>query len=58
MIAPKPTVGASACFGDAPDQTIGNNGIDSTPTLIINGTKSAALSWPDLEAALKAAGAR
>jgi protein-disulfide isomerase len=39
-------------------ETIGNNGIDSTPTLIINGTKSAALSWPDLEAALKAAGAR
>jgi protein-disulfide isomerase len=39
-------------------ETIGNNGIDSTPTLIINGTKSTALTWPDLEAALKAAGAR
>ena len=34
-----------------------NNGIDSTPTLIINGAKSSALDWPSLETALKAAGA-
>ena len=39
-------------------ETWGNAGIDSTPTLIINGARSTALSWPDLEAALKAAGAR
>ena len=39
-------------------ETWGNAGIESTPTLIINGTRSTALSWPDLEAALKAAGAR
>lgn len=39
-------------------ESYGNSGIDSTPTLIINGTKSTALSWPELEAALKAAGAR
>lgn len=39
-------------------ETYGTNGIDSTPTLIINGAKSTALTWPELEAALKAAGAR
>ena len=39
-------------------EAIGASGIDSTPTLIINGAKSSALSWNELEAALKAAGAR
>ena len=39
-------------------ETWGNLGIDSTPTLIINGVRTTALTWPDLEAALKAAGAR
>ena len=39
-------------------ETWGNAGIDSTPTLIINGVRSPALAWPELEAALKAAGAR
>ena len=38
-------------------ETIGNNGIDSTPTLVINGAKSPALDWPGLETALKGAGA-
>lgn len=33
-------------------------GIDSTPTLVINGTKIAGNSWAELEAALQRAGAR
>ncbi len=37
---------------------IGAKGIDSTPTLMINGTKNSAASWHELEAALQAAGAR
>jgi protein-disulfide isomerase len=36
----------------------GEAGINSTPTLLINGAKIDAAEWPGLEAALKAAGAR
>ena len=50
------TAAAEAVAKEA--ETIGNNGIDATPTLIINGTKANVTGWPELEAALKAAGAR
>ena len=61
-----PTAKAHACLANTAAaevvakqaETWGNAGIDSTPTLIINGVRSPALTWPDLEAALKAAGAR
>ncbi|HZV10459.1 MAG TPA: thioredoxin domain-containing protein, partial [Novosphingobium sp.] len=39
-------------------EATGAAGIDSTPTLLINGTKQTALTWPELEAALQTAGAR
>ena len=60
-----PTDKARACLANTANaeavaketEDIGNKGIDSTPTLIINGSKSAALDWPSLEAALKGAGA-
>ncbi|HWU03803.1 MAG TPA: thioredoxin domain-containing protein [Novosphingobium sp.] len=38
-------------------ETISNAGINSTPTLMINGNKIPALTWPELETALKSAGA-
>lgn len=36
----------------------GKQGIDSTPTLFINGVKEPAMTWVELEPALQAAGAR
>ena len=39
-------------------ETWGNAGVDSTPSLFINGTRSPALTWDEQEPALKAAGAR
>ena len=61
-----PVAKANACLANTAAATLvakqaeswGANGIDSTPTLIINGVRSTALAWPELEAALKAAGAR
>jgi len=57
---------AHACLADASAaervgkdaQAISDQGVDSTPTLMINGTKTAANSWPDLEPLLQKAGAR
>ena len=37
-------------------EAISNQGINSTPTLLINGAKTDAITWPDLEKAIKAAG--
>ena len=39
-------------------EAYGKDGIDSTPTLFMNGTKQPALTWAELEPALQAAGAR
>ena len=39
-------------------QAISDQGVDSTPTLMINGTKTDANSWADLEPLLQKAGAR
>ncbi len=39
-------------------QKYSNDGISSTPTLILNGAKLATTDWPDLDRALKEAGAR
>jgi protein-disulfide isomerase len=39
-------------------QSISDQGVDSTPTLMINGNKTEALSWADLEPMLQKAGAR
>lgn len=57
---------AHACLADLNKATVvadhakkyGEAGIDSTPTLLINGNKVDGAEWPALEAALKAAGAR
>lgn len=57
---------AHACLADpaaaervAKDaQAFSDQGVDSTPTLMINGTKTEALSWADLEPMLQKAGAR
>ena len=57
---------ASACLANTTaaqtvaDQAeaIGKQGIDSTPTLLINGSKISALTWAEVETALQAAGAR
>ena len=35
-----------------------NDGVNSTPTLVINGTKLTAATWKELEPALQNAGAR
>jgi len=37
-------------------ETYSSQGIDSTPTLLINGTKVSGATWAELDAALKAAG--
>lgn len=39
-------------------QAFSDQGVDSTPTLMINGTKTGANSWADLEPLLQKAGAR
>ena len=38
--------------------TISDQGVDSTPTLMVNGVKTDANSWADLEPILQKAGAR
>ena len=50
------TAAAEAVAKQAEDA--GKQGIDSTPTLFINGSKISALAWPEVETALQAAGAR
>ncbi len=57
---------AHACLADAANaervgkdaQAITDQGVDSTPTLMINGTKTDANTWADLEPLLQKAGAR
>ncbi len=57
---------ARACLADGAKakqvsdwaQKYSTDGINSTPTLVLNGAKLATADWPDLDAALKAAGAR
>ena len=57
---------AHACLADPANaqrvakdaQTISDQGVDSTPTLMINGTKADAVSWAELEPQLQKAGAR
>jgi len=57
---------AHACLGNIDNatavakrgETYGNDGIDSTPTLVINGTKIPGNTWEELNAALQRAGAR
>lgn len=61
-----PETKANACLADPAAATTiakfaqdtGAQGIDATPTLIINGHKIDGATWADLEPALKAAGAR
>lgn len=61
-----PVAKAKACLADPAAATAvakfaqdaGAQGIDSTPTLIINGSKIDGATWAELEPALKAAGAR
>lgn len=56
---------AKACLADFPkaqqiarnSQAYGEKGIDSTPTLLVNGEKVSGATWADLEKALIAAGA-
>ena len=50
------TAAAEAVAKQAEDA--GKQGIDSTPTLFINGNKQTALTWAEVETALQAAGAR
>jgi len=50
------TAGAEKVAKEA--QTAGDAGIDSTPTLLINGTKAGVNTWDQIEPLLKAAGAR
>lgn len=60
-----PTDQAHKCLADTgaaekvakESEAISNKGIDSTPTLILNGNKLEAHEWPELETALKGAGA-
>jgi protein-disulfide isomerase len=39
-------------------QTFGDQGVDSTPTMMINGSKTSASTWEDLQPLLQKAGAR
>lgn len=44
-------------IADVADQAAQNGTVTGTPTLIVNGRKIDGITWPDLEAALKRAGA-